>query len=982
MRRLGLNLITGPANAGKVALLLRRYLEVLAEEPYLIVPNRSDVEERERELLALQPALLAGWIGTFDDLFKRIARSGLESRRVASDSQRALIVRRALAGRSLNGLGRSARFGGFADALLSTLGELESGLLDPNDLDGELGSLYAAYRAELDRLGLWDEDLLRRHAAERVANELDAWKGQPVFAYGFEDLTGAEWALLQALAGRSEVTVSIPYEPGRTAFVSLARTIEDLAALADGRIEELPPAFDRVAEPALAHLERALFGEPASAPDAPPIDGALRFFEGAGRRGALELIGEELLALLRSGVAPEQIGVVCPSLERWQAPLETAFGTLGVPYALETYARLDKTPYGQALLSVLRFAWLGGDRGDLYSFLRSPYSGLTRHNVDFLEGRLRGRAVDSPERVEEETIRLRDGQPLPVLEALRSAPGPLDAVAGLATSMLRAAYGLENPPAGELSRQDIRAHDAVMRLLAELRGWTELDGTLAPEEIVAAVERADVRRSAAGEAGRIAVIDLLRARTRRFEFVFLLGLEEGSLPRRGHESPFLGDDARRELDGRSRARLTRPDQVARDRYLFYTACTRATRRVYLAREAATDEGSPREASPFWDEVRSLFPKDDVARWTRRCPLSDLAWTLEEAPTERERLRAVALRAADDVGTAEAIAAANGWDRRLARALRAFDRPTRITHPQVLAELRAKTTFGVTELERFADCSSIWFLERLIDPKSIDAQVDARLRGSIAHQVLFRFFSGLPKELGTDRVERDRVEDAVVFLRRCLDDAVAGVRMELTDLQERELRHGLWRDLEAFVREEAASELQLLPRRFEVLFGSERSAPELQRGLALAPELTLSGKIDRIDVDPFSARGIVQDYKAGKHAHSAQQIETEKRLQIPLYMLVLRDLVGIEPLGGLYRPLSGERKARGLLREEAREDGLPGFAKNDYLTEEEFWRRVEGARELAVAIVERIRGGDVTHDPKGGDCPTWCELAPMCRVKRA
>ena len=450
MRRLGLNLITGPANAGKVALLLRRYLEVLPEEPYLIVPNRSDVEERERELLALQPALLGGWIGTFDDLFKLIARRAKDSRRVASEAQRGLIVRRALAGRSLNGLGRSARFGGFADALLSTLAELESGLLDPNDLDGELASLYAAYRAELDRLDLWDQDLLRRRAAERIATELDSWNGEPIFTYGFEDLTGAEWALLQALAGRSEVTVSIPYEPGRPAFASLSRTIEDLAALADGRIEELPPALDPVAEPALAYLERALFGESDSVAKAPPIDGALRFFESAGKRGALELIGEELLALLRSGVVPEEIGVVCPSLERWQAPLETAFATLGVPYALETYARLDKTPYGQAMLSLLRFAWLGGDRGDLYSFLRSPYSGMTRQSVDFLEGRLRGRAVDSPERVEEETIRLRDGQPLPVLEALRSAPTPLDAVAGLATFMLRAAYGLEKPPAGEL----------------------------------------------------------------------------------------------------------------------------------------------------------------------------------------------------------------------------------------------------------------------------------------------------------------------------------------------------------------------------------------------------------------------------------------------------------------------------------------------------------------------------------------------------
>jgi ATP-dependent helicase/DNAse subunit B len=976
----GLSLITGPANAGKVALLLRRYLAALDDEPYLIVPNRSDVERVERDLLELQPALLAGSIGTFDDLFKRIARRGADTRPVATEAQRALIVRRALAGRSLNGLGRSARFGGFADALLATVAELESGLLDPNDLEGELAALYAAYRAELDRLELWDRDLLRRHAAERVANELDAWSGEPVFAYGFEDLTGAEWALLQALAGRTEVTVSMPYEPGRPAFASLSRTMDDLASLADGRIEELPPGFDEVAAPALAYLERALFSERAPA-EAPSIDGALRFFEAAGTRGVLELVGEELLTLIRGGTPPEQIGIVCPTLDRWQAPLETALGTLGVPYALESYVRLDKTAYGQALLSLLRFAWLGGGRTELYAFLRSPYSGLTRQNVDFLEGRLRGRAVNDAEKVEEETIRLRDGQPLVPLEALRATPTPLDGVAGLAASMLRAAYGLEAPPVGELSRQDIRAHDAVMRLLGELRGWSELEGSLSTEELLAALERAEVRRASAAEPGRVAVVDLLRARTRRFEIAFVLGLEEGRLPRRGHESPFLADDARRDLDERSRARLARPDHVARDRYLFYTACTRASKRLYLAREAAGDDGSPRSPSPFWDEVVALFPPDDVQRWTRRRPLSQFTWPLEAAPTERERLRAVALRAPEDRAAAEAIAAANDWERRLARALRAFERPTRLTHPLVLEELRRRTTFNVTELERFVDCSSMWFIERMLDPKTMDREVDARMRGSIAHQTLYRFYSGLPKELGVERVGPEELEAALAYLRRCLDEAVDGVRMELTELQQRELRHGLWRDLEAFVREDAAAESPLVPRRFEVLFGSERAAPELQRGLELADGLTVSGKIDRIDVDPFSARGIVQDYKAGKRGHSAAQIESEQKLQIPLYMLVLRDLVGIEPLGGLYRPLAGERKPRGLLRAEAREDGVPGFTKQDYLDEEAFWSQVERSRDLAVGVVERMRGGDIRHDPKGDACPTWCELWPMCRVRR-
>jgi ATP-dependent helicase/DNAse subunit B len=978
----GLTLITGPANAGKVALLLRRYLDVLSREPVLIVPNRSDVQQAERDLIELQPALLGGTIGTFDDVFRAIARSGGQSRPVASDAQQTLIARRAVASvrARMNGLGRSARFSGFADALLGAVSDLEAGLLDPVDLEGDLSALYHAYLVELDRLGLWDRQLLRRHAAERVAGDLAAWHGEPVFAHGFEDLTGAEWALLEALAGRTEVTVSLPYEPGRAAFASLRRTADDLSALADGRIDELPPRFADVAEPAIAHLERRLF-EDEQAPG-PPIEGAVRFFEAAGTRGALELVAEELLELLRSGVAAETIGIVCPSLDRVQAPLETALATLGVPYAAESPLPLAKTAYGQAMFALLRFAWLGGSRRDLYGFLRSPYSGFARANVDFLEGRLRGRAVESAERVEEETIRLRDGQPLPPLEAIRSAPTPLDAVQSLAASMIRAAYGLEAPPSGESSRQDLRAHDAVMRLVGELRGWVELGGALAPDEIVSLLERAEVRRSGAPEPGRVAVLDLLRARTRRFEVVFVLGLEGGTLPRRGHESPFLGDDARRELDENRRARLVRPDQVARDRYLFYTACSRATRRLYLVREAATDDGTPREPSPFWEEARAVFDAEDTARWTRRRALSQLTWPLESAPTERERLRATAALAAADMDTAQAVAAANGWERRLARARRAFDRHTRLAHPAVLAELATRGMFSVTELERFADCSSIWFLERVIDPRSIDAEPDARLRGSLAHQTLFRFYSGLPKELGVERLEPDRVDDALAFLRRCLDEAIAGVRMELTPLQRRELEGGLRRDLEAFVRDDAGLALPLVPRRFEVSFGSERTAPELQRGLQLAPGTMLGGKIDRIDADPFSARGIVQDYKSGKTGHSAAQIESERRLQIPLYMLVLRDLVGMEPLGGLYRPLSGERKPRGLLRAEAREDGVPGLVKSDYVDEEEFWGQVERSRELAVGLVERIRGGDVRHDPKTGECPTWCELWPMCRVRRA
>src|SRR4029453_5382594 len=118
----------------------------------------------------------------------------------------------------------------------------------------------------------------------------------------------------------------------------------------------------------------------------PESEGAVRFLEGAGLRATLELVADEILALLRSGTPAAEIGVVCPGVERYRAALAGSFGALGVPYAVDGPVRLAQPPFGPALLSLLRFEWLGGGRRALYSFLRSPYSGLSRAHADFLEG--------------------------------------------------------------------------------------------------------------------------------------------------------------------------------------------------------------------------------------------------------------------------------------------------------------------------------------------------------------------------------------------------------------------------------------------------------------------------------------------------------------------------------------------------------------------------------------------------------------------
>ncbi len=246
-------------------------------------PTADEVERVERDLLTRVPALLGGWLGTFDGL-SATDRAPLRER--GPPDAAPAVARRPARGRrgrrsSSSALRPASR--GFGDALGDALAELESALVEPEEVDGELGRLYRAYRAELERLGVVDRELLAGAGGRAaVGGDLDAWSGAPVFVYGFEDLTGAQWALLEALAGRCEVVVSLPYEPGRPAFAALERTANDLARLSHGRASRSCRLRTGTTPRRSAHLERVLFEDRDVEP--PPLEGAVRFLEAAGRR--------------------------------------------------------------------------------------------------------------------------------------------------------------------------------------------------------------------------------------------------------------------------------------------------------------------------------------------------------------------------------------------------------------------------------------------------------------------------------------------------------------------------------------------------------------------------------------------------------------------------------------------------------------------------------------------------------------------------
>ncbi len=146
-------------------------------------------------------------------------------------------------------------------------------------------------------------DALRRRPA--------LWGATPVLFYGFDDLTRLQLDAIETL-GRvvgAEVTVSLAYEPGRTAFAGRAATFHALAPLASEhrQLQARAEYYAPRARAALSHLERSLFEPDAARVDA-GASGAL--LEGGGERAELELVAREIGALLSEGMAPEEIAVL------------------------------------------------------------------------------------------------------------------------------------------------------------------------------------------------------------------------------------------------------------------------------------------------------------------------------------------------------------------------------------------------------------------------------------------------------------------------------------------------------------------------------------------------------------------------------------------------------------------------------------------------------------------------------------------------
>ena len=990
----GLTLVLGPANSGKMGYVLEWWRDRLAAKPVVVAPTVPDARELTVEM-ALRTGGLVGQSPafTFDGLARLLLPEALPH---LTDLERNLLVSGLLRDTPLDALRHAVHLPGVATALALLLRQFGESGKRPEELDrilgwwaadadsaplaGDVRRLAAAYARACEKRGVVD-----RPAVVRLATEAAGGWTRPVAFYGFTSFTLGQRELVQELARQVEVLVTFTHESDRPVSLCTPAEIAWWTSCA-GRVVEVSPATLAYDSPAIAYLERH-FMRDGRHPEPPPAfvepapqDGlrdchvgtdrpaGVRFLLASGRRAEAELAAQQVAGLLRQGFSPGEIAVVVRKVQTWSSLLAHVFASCDIPHRVDDRRVLAETGLGYAFLAALEGVLLD-DAKQVLSFVRGPYSGITPEaaadlELRYLKASRKGTRVLT---AIAESMGVVGLQPLGTLVEIvgtgaeggevETAIPRLNPVAALAFAREMLEAGLRGAVVGGLeAEEDARSFRSLENALTTMTSVAgDGNGLLDPREALHALAEVDLAGSRSEAAGVVQVLSVQRARARRFEAVVVLGLVEGEFPGRPDQVSLLNPAQRGRLDAIGGG-LFAPE-LDQEAALFVSAVSRASRVLFLSARDAEDDGGEATPSYFWEASKQLLHVGSEAHLVRT--LADQVFAPQTAPSLRHYLRSCAMN-----GLNPHAAVVPGPSPPVPSWVRI---PSRLTAPEVLAELAALECFSPSSLERYASCPFQWFVDRVVGVGEMEPELDGRVIGTLLHDALRDTYAEL-SAAGLLPLQPGGVQEAERTAAALIDELVQSDRCPGTEADRRLANWRLKRMASNLFDMEVSTGGALVPAEMELWVGG-------QDGVDL-DGFRLSGRIDRADAAQERDALFVVDYKTGKvPAFSA--FGTRDGLQLPLYLLALaaeRPHTAI--LGGAYLGLS-TKKCSGVVT--AGSEDIVGLPRDGYhvLDDAGLEAVLAGARQTALAAVEGIRTG-LIGPQSAHDCPSWCALGPVCR----
>jgi RecB family exonuclease len=846
----------------------------------------------------------------------------------------------------------ASRRPGVAGSFLATFGELREagvseqdagrllhdGIEEPAATTLRVYQRYLSSLADLERRGRVDRAGLVQWAVQRAA----AWSERlaAVYLYGAYELIGVHIDLLRALAVGTHVTVLLPIDHERPAWIYGARFGNQFLLAAGDSLEPL----DAPGAGAPARAAHFLYDEGAAPRPAPLDDVSFELFHTQGAEAELTAVARRILELHGRGVPLHEIGVVGRILDPYAPHLAVVFARHGIPFSTSATQPLRRFPAPRALLTLLRTLARNFERGDLLALLRSPLFICppgTRQRPDWLErwsaqaGIHKGLPAWTQDLPAWELQRLREiaermfedpaerdayrrereasfAEQMTILQALgREAAAwvqrvgwaeQVDFVADVAGRWLR---GFEpGAPADP-------AVDSVRLKIEELRaaGDADAEGSVEPGALLGALEgliAAEELPVAEEDKDGVLVLDGMQARGHAFRVVFLVGFNAGSFPRLLGEDPFLPDAVRASL----RQELARPvplrHNLEEEHLLLALWISSASDRVVVSYRRADEDGRAEVPSFALRELARLrvgrprtaalaegarkvpvHPVDRILHWQAYPGLVTPAEaSLLVALGEGNRAAAVRAGLTTSGGRDAALEAALQWMNERGGGWSSGEGKAGPVPASLLP-----LAWSPSRLQEVGRCPLRFFFEHILgiepsDELPMEGVFDAADWGGRVHALLLELYRTLGRgpHLDADAGPLRPEEET-----RCRD-LVDGLWVEhFGDLDERVSRRLplLWEEHARRWRESLAAfvirDVREWRTRGLALVELEYPGALTLAGRGSEPPLALRGRVDR--VARCSDELLVVDYKTGrtlKHLGEGRAALSGQQLQASLY----------------------------------------------------------------------------------------------------
>ena len=579
-----LRLLLGRAGTGKsdriVSALQAR--QQAGGRAILLVPEQYTYEA-ERLLAESLGGLFGIQVFSFDRLCERIFSLGGRTRPMLSEQGYRMVIRRAIDRKhaELKVFSLAANQAGFVEEAQSFFRDFKRAGLSPDALDElivrlpeglplaeKLFDLSILYRETEDYLS--SRYLSLDDAVNEAARLLPASfvAGLPIYIDGLDRPNRQALNLLeQMLCVCPEVTISLRvdsevraddelFEPEREVLRQLLELAERAGVLvSQERLSEQSPS-----DPLMRHMERNLFAYPSSVYGG---DGEhLTIFGASDRRAEAESLAEAILEFARSGVRYRDMAVVVSDLDAYAALISRSCERRGIPVFLDRKRPLTGHAAIDGVLAAVRFSANGYAAHDLLTYCKSGFAPCADADAEALDLYLRrsgarGSALLKP---------LTRANPEEAAERARAAVAP--ALERLAKGLARVTVGEQvrafyaflteidlqrvlEERAEALGREGrlalMQEHAQVWNLLVELLDQlSEILGELkvGKKEFVRLLEEGLAGCSVGivpGTADQGLVGDVVRTRSRRVRALFVVGANEGLLPRPQQNDGLLDD---------------------------------------------------------------------------------------------------------------------------------------------------------------------------------------------------------------------------------------------------------------------------------------------------------------------------------------------------------------------------------------------------------------------------------------------------------